>query len=65
MSRRTQVTYGDSNPSSPAQMRVDTDEDLGEVLFEVNDNPICIDPQQAASIVRQLVGWLGDLAARP
>lgn len=60
----TDVTYRDSNPSSPARLRVEADADLPEVLLEIGDNPICLDAQQVAAIMRQWSGWLGDRAAR-
>lgn len=62
----TQVKYQSTDPSSSVRnlLAVDTDTDLSEVWIDVNGAGACIDAQQAASIVRQLTGWLGDRAAR-
>jgi hypothetical protein len=62
----TQVKYQSTDPSTSFRnlLTVDTDTDLSEVWLDVNGAGVCIDGQQAAQIVRQLSGWLGDRAAR-
>lgn len=60
------VRYESNDPSTTVRnkLTVETDSDLCEAWLEVEGAGVCIDPQQAAQIARQLVNWIGDRAAR-